>query len=76
MKYYRVTNIADQKITLMIRTQDGRLIEDSMERNEVCYGINEHAAAMLRFYEWMGVIKIEQADQFAADKVNWLAEGF
>lgn len=74
-KFYRVSNVSGQELELVIRTQDGREIFDTMDKDEVCYGINEHAAGMLKFYEWLGVIKIEEADQFP-DNVNWLAEGF
>ena len=77
MKYYKVTNISGQRVTLMIRNSDGQDIEDHMEVDEVCYGLNENAAKLLVHYAVMGLIRIEMTDgKHAPDKVNWLVEGF
>jgi hypothetical protein len=75
MTFYKVTNVSGQRITLRVLTPTGE-IEDTLEEDEVCYGLNERAAHMLRFYALMGAIKIEEADKFRPDAVNWLAEGF
>jgi hypothetical protein len=74
--YYKVTNISNQRITLSITTQDGRQIEDYLEEREVVYGLNERAAFQLKYYEWMGVIKIERTEFSEDPKVRWLVEGF
>lgn len=75
-KYYKVSNVSGQRLTLEITNRDGTQIEDHLEENEVVYGLNDNAAVQLKFYEWIGVIKIERTE-FAEDpKVRWLAEGF
>lgn len=77
MRYYKVTNISGQKVTLLIKNSDGQDIEDHMEIDEVCYGLNEKAAKLLVYYAVMGLIRIEMTDsKHPPDKVNWLAEGF
>jgi hypothetical protein len=74
-KFYKVTNVSGQEVRLIIKDQNGNEIEDKLEVNEICYGIEERAAYLLRWYEIIGLIKIEEADKIP-DKVNWLAEGF
>lgn len=75
-KYYKVSNVSEQKVTVEITTHDGRQIEDYLEVGEIVYGINENAAAQLKFYEWLGVVKIEETEHCEDPKVRWLVEGF
>ncbi len=75
-KYYKVTNISGQRVTLEITTQTGEKVEDFLEEGEVVYGINENAVRQLRFYEWLMLVKIEETDERENPKVRWLVEGF
>lgn len=75
MKYYKVTNISGQRVTLRITNSYGADIEDWMEIDEECWGLNENAVKALGFYAVLGLIKIEESDKYP-EKVNWLAEGF
>jgi hypothetical protein len=75
-KYYKVSNISGQRVELNIVTQDDQIVTDYLEEGEEVYGLNENAAKQLHFYEWMGLVKIEETEYAECPKVRWLKEGF
>jgi hypothetical protein len=75
-RYYKLSNISEQKVTVKIVTQDGTQIEDYLEIGEVVYGLNDNAVSQLKFYQLLGLIKIEETEHCEDPKVRWLVEGF
>lgn len=74
-KLYKVENVCGQAVDILITLENGVVIEDTLEVGETCYGVSDHAYLMLREYELLGLIRIEESGETGED-FRWLKEGF
>lgn len=74
-QFYRITNISDQRVQMLIETLDGEQYVDWLEIDEVVCGVNHHACEQLLIYERIGLLRIEKSDQDNLQS-HWLLDGF
>lgn len=71
-----MTNVSGQRLTLEIVAEDGRTTVETLEEGEVVYGLNDKARNLLRYYECVGLIRLELSCGEDDVECGWRETGF